>query len=159
MHCLTAYFPAIRRYEAAGWLRKMVGVVASRDLPNEPTEEEFLLGLRSGSIICNALNKVHPGAVSKVWNVWWKLVIQKDVKPPSKSIFVPCVLKFIFFLTFLCVGGRDSGWFSPFAGRGSFNSISIFWECQELPGFHWRIGASCIWGMWSRKGMLLVDAD
>ncbi|XP_031485736.1 kinesin-like protein KIN-14I isoform X2 [Nymphaea colorata] len=55
-----------RRYEAAGWLRKMVGVVASRDLPNEPTEEEFLLGLRSGSILCNALNKVHAGAVSKV---------------------------------------------------------------------------------------------
>ncbi|CAN6468561.1 unnamed protein product [Victoria cruziana] len=68
---------AIRRYEAAGWLRKMVGVVASRDLPNEPTEEEFLLGLRSGSIICNALNKVHPGAVSKV------------VETPVDSVHLP----------------------------------------------------------------------
>ncbi|OMO51575.1 kinesin-4-like protein [Corchorus capsularis] len=28
-----------RRYEAAGWLRKMVGVVAAKDLPAEPSEE------------------------------------------------------------------------------------------------------------------------
>ncbi|KAG8663553.1 kinesin-like protein KIN-14I isoform X2 [Manihot esculenta] len=57
---------ASRRYEAAGWLRKMVGVVAARDLPAEPSEEEFRLGLRSGIILCNALNKVQPGAVPKV---------------------------------------------------------------------------------------------
>ncbi|KAJ6955945.1 kinesin-like protein KIN-14I [Populus alba x Populus x berolinensis] len=57
---------ASRRYEAAGWLRKMVGVVAGKDLPAEPSEEEFRLGLRSGIILCNALNKVQPGAVPKV---------------------------------------------------------------------------------------------
>ncbi|XVF72683.1 hypothetical protein PTKIN_Ptkin12aG0139700 [Pterospermum kingtungense] len=57
---------ASRRYEAAGWLRKMVGVVAAKDLPAEPSEEEFRLGLRSGIILCNVLNKVHPGAVPKV---------------------------------------------------------------------------------------------
>ncbi|XP_004495930.1 kinesin-like protein KIN-14I [Cicer arietinum] len=57
---------AFRRYEAAGWLRKMVGVVAAKDLPAEPSEEEFRLGLRSGIILCNVLNKVQPGAVSKV---------------------------------------------------------------------------------------------
>ncbi|AES61721.2 kinesin-like protein KIN-14I [Medicago truncatula] len=57
---------ALRRYEAAGWLRKMVGVVAAKDLPAEPSEEEFRLGLRSGIILCNVLNKVHPGSVSKV---------------------------------------------------------------------------------------------
>lgn len=44
----------------------MVGVVAARDLPAEPSEEEFRLGLRSGIILCNALNKVQPGAVPKV---------------------------------------------------------------------------------------------
>ncbi|KAA3458891.1 kinesin-4 isoform X2 [Gossypium australe] len=57
---------ASRRYEAAGWLRKMVGVVAARDLPAEPSEEEFRLGLRSGIILCNILNRVQPGAVPKV---------------------------------------------------------------------------------------------
>ncbi|KAJ8444003.1 hypothetical protein Cgig2_020849 [Carnegiea gigantea] len=57
---------ALRRYEAASWLRKMVGVVAAKDLPAEPSEEEFRLGLRSGMILCNVLNKVQPGAVQKV---------------------------------------------------------------------------------------------
>ncbi|CAA0843301.1 P-loop nucleoside triphosphate hydrolases superfamily protein with CH (Calponin Homology) domain [Striga hermonthica] len=57
---------AIRRYEAAAWLRKLIGVVAAKDLPAEPSEEEFRLGLRSGIILCNALNKIQPGAVQKV---------------------------------------------------------------------------------------------
>ncbi|OVA07458.1 Calponin homology domain [Macleaya cordata] len=57
---------ALRRYEAAGWLRKMVGVVGAKDLPAEPSEEEFRLGLRSGLILCNVLNKIQPGAVPKV---------------------------------------------------------------------------------------------
>ncbi|KAF8401402.1 hypothetical protein HHK36_012341 [Tetracentron sinense] len=56
----------LRRYEAAGWLRKMVGVVGAKDLPAEPSEEEFRIGLRSGLILCNVLNKVQPGAVPKV---------------------------------------------------------------------------------------------
>lgn len=59
-------FVALRRYEAAGWLRKKVGVVGGKDLPAEPSEEEFRLGLRSGIILCNVLNKVQPGAVPKV---------------------------------------------------------------------------------------------
>ncbi|XP_050364601.1 kinesin-like protein KIN-14I [Argentina anserina] len=57
---------ASRRNEAAGWLRKMIGVVAAKDLPAEPTEEEFRLGLRSGIILCNAINKVQTGVVPKV---------------------------------------------------------------------------------------------
>ncbi|TYH58452.1 hypothetical protein ES332_D08G154300v1 [Gossypium tomentosum] len=61
-----AELTASRRYEAARWLRKMVGVVAAKDLPAEPSEEEFRLGLRSGIILCNVLNKVQPGAVPKV---------------------------------------------------------------------------------------------
>lgn len=58
---------ALRRYEAAEWLRKMVGVVGGKDLPAEPSEEEFRLGLRSGIILCNVLNKVQPGAIPKVF--------------------------------------------------------------------------------------------
>lgn len=57
---------ALRRYEAAGWLRKTVGVVGGKDLPAEPSEEDFRIGLRSGIILCNVLNKIQPGAVPKV---------------------------------------------------------------------------------------------
>ncbi|KAL0375797.1 UNVERIFIED_CONTAM: Kinesin-like protein KIN-14I [Sesamum calycinum] len=68
---------SFRRYEAAGWLRKMVGVVAGKDLPAEPSEEHFRVGLRSGTIFCNVLNKVHPGAVAKV------------VEAPSDTVIIP----------------------------------------------------------------------
>ncbi|XP_044499804.1 kinesin-like protein KIN-14G [Mangifera indica] len=57
---------SLRRYEAAGWLRKTVGVVGCKDLPAQPSEEEFRLGLRSGIILCTALNNIQPGAISKV---------------------------------------------------------------------------------------------
>ncbi|PQQ14369.1 hypothetical protein Pyn_38985 [Prunus yedoensis var. nudiflora] len=68
---------ASRRNEAAGWLRKMIGVVVAKDLPAEPSEEEFRLGLRSGIILCNAINKVQPGAVPKV------------VESPCDSALIP----------------------------------------------------------------------
>ncbi|KAK6915642.1 Calponin homology domain [Dillenia turbinata] len=69
---------SLRRYEAAGWLRKTVGVAGgNKDLPAEPSEEEFRLGLRSGIILCNALNKVQPGAVPKV------------VEGPCDSVIIP----------------------------------------------------------------------
>ncbi|KAL9659950.1 hypothetical protein QQ045_024760 [Rhodiola kirilowii] len=57
---------ALRRYEAASWLRKMAGVVTARDLPEEPSVEEFRYGLRSGHILCNVLNQIQPGVVPKV---------------------------------------------------------------------------------------------
>ncbi|KAK3119338.1 hypothetical protein QOZ80_9BG0718300 [Eleusine coracana subsp. coracana] len=60
---------AIRRYEAANWLRRIVGVVSARDLAEEPSEDEFRIGLRNGIILCNALNKVQPGSVPKVVEV------------------------------------------------------------------------------------------
>ncbi|KAI6694661.1 hypothetical protein NL676_022371 [Syzygium grande] len=68
---------ASRRNDAAGWLRKMVGVVAAKDLPAEPSEEEFRLGLRSGIILCNVLNKIQSGAVPKV------------VESPSDAALIP----------------------------------------------------------------------
>ncbi|XP_019451535.1 PREDICTED: kinesin-like protein KIN-14G [Lupinus angustifolius] len=54
---------SLRRNEASGWLGKMVG---GKELPAEPSEEDFRIALRSGIILCNALNKVQPGAVPKV---------------------------------------------------------------------------------------------
>lgn len=68
---------SLRRYEAAGWLRKTVGVVGGKDLPAEPSEEDFRIGLRSGIILCNALNKIQPGAVLKV------------VEGPCDSVIIP----------------------------------------------------------------------
>lgn len=57
---------ALRRYEAAEWVRKMVGVVLGKDLPAEPSEEDFRIGLRSGIILCTLLNKIQPASVPKV---------------------------------------------------------------------------------------------
>lgn len=57
---------ASRRCEASEWLREMVGAMAAKDLPVKPSEDEFRLGLRSGIVLCNALNKVQPGVVLKV---------------------------------------------------------------------------------------------
>ncbi|KAL5853916.1 hypothetical protein ACOSQ3_009034 [Xanthoceras sorbifolium] len=68
---------ALRRYRAAQWLRKKVGVVGGKDLPAQPSEEEFRLGLRSGIILCNVLNKLQPGAVPKV------------VEGPCDSVIIP----------------------------------------------------------------------
>ncbi|MED6148107.1 hypothetical protein PIB30_050119 [Stylosanthes scabra] len=44
----------------------MVGTVGGKDLPLEPSEEEFMALLRNGIILCTALNKIQPGAVPKV---------------------------------------------------------------------------------------------
>ncbi|CAM6051253.1 unnamed protein product [Sphagnum compactum] len=54
---------ANRRMLAAMWLQEIVGVTT---LPNEPSEEELRLCLRNGLVLCNAINKVQPGAVPKV---------------------------------------------------------------------------------------------
>jgi Calponin homology (CH) domain len=58
-------------------------VVGAKDLPEEPSEEEFRLGLRNGLILCNALNKVHPGAVPKV-----RLFNCSHIAPPNLIFFL-----------------------------------------------------------------------
>ncbi|GER55428.1 kinesin motor family protein, partial [Striga asiatica] len=68
---------SLRRYDAASWLRKTAGVVAAKDLPAEPSEDDFRLGLRSGIILCNVLNKIEPGAVTKV------------VETPPDTVIIP----------------------------------------------------------------------
>ncbi|KAJ3681342.1 hypothetical protein LUZ60_015831 [Juncus effusus] len=57
---------ASRRNEAADWLRRTVGAVGCRDLAEEPSEEEFRLGLRNGIILCNAFNKLRPNSIKVV---------------------------------------------------------------------------------------------
>ncbi|TKY62635.1 Kinesin-4 protein [Spatholobus suberectus] len=54
---------AWRRYEATQWLESQVGPLG---ISNQPTEREIISCLRNGLILCNAINKIHPGAVPKV---------------------------------------------------------------------------------------------
>ncbi|KAL1226259.1 Kinesin-like protein KIN-14I [Cardamine amara subsp. amara] len=86
---------ASRRYEAANWLRKMVGVVAAKDLPAEPTEEGLRLGLRSGIILCKVLNKVQPGAVSKVVESPCDAILVADGAPLSAFQYFENVRNFL----------------------------------------------------------------
>eukprot|EP00250_Pteridium_aquilinum_P013147 c21159_g1_i1 orf=147-3644(+) len=54
---------AERRYQAASWLQHMVGPLC---LSVEPSEEELRSCLQNGLVLCNLINKVHPGAVPKI---------------------------------------------------------------------------------------------
>nr|AMS24247.1 kinesin 14-IIa protein [Marsilea vestita] len=54
---------ARRRFQAAAWMQNMVGPL---DLSLEPTEEEFRMCLMNGVVLCNLINKVHPGAVPQI---------------------------------------------------------------------------------------------
>lgn len=60
---LWGYFVAWRRFEAAEWLENLVGPLG---VSSEPSEREFISCLRNGLILCNAINKINPGTVTKV---------------------------------------------------------------------------------------------
>ncbi|KAL4607875.1 hypothetical protein ACB092_09G207000 [Castanea dentata] len=54
---------AWRRYQAVSWLESLVGPL---DISKQPSEREFISCLRNGLVLCNAINKINPGAVPKV---------------------------------------------------------------------------------------------
>ncbi|KAK1397499.1 Calponin-homology (CH) domain-containing protein [Heracleum sosnowskyi] len=54
---------ALRRYQATEWLQGLVGPLG---ISNQPSEKEFISCLRSGLVLCNAINKIQPGSVQKV---------------------------------------------------------------------------------------------
>lgn len=54
---------AWRRFQAAAWLETLVGPLGTS---KQPSERELLSCLRNGLILCNAINKIQPGAVTKV---------------------------------------------------------------------------------------------
>ncbi|KAL5745631.1 hypothetical protein ACOSP7_026777 [Xanthoceras sorbifolium] len=54
---------AWRRFEAAGWLESLIGPLG---ISRQMSEREFISCLRNGLILCNAINKINPGAVPKV---------------------------------------------------------------------------------------------
>ncbi|KAJ9181061.1 hypothetical protein P3X46_009232 [Hevea brasiliensis] len=54
---------AWRRLHAAAWLESLVGPLG---ISSHPSEKEFVSRLRNGLVLCNVINKVHPGAVPKI---------------------------------------------------------------------------------------------
>ncbi|KAJ0438211.1 putative minus-end-directed kinesin ATPase [Helianthus annuus] len=84
-----------KRNEATRWLRKSVGVVAAKDLPAEPSEHNFRMGLRSGLILCCALNKTEPGAVPKLVGIPADSVTIPDGPPLSSSPYYENITNFL----------------------------------------------------------------
>ncbi|KAK8315147.1 hypothetical protein V6Z12_D01G220600 [Gossypium hirsutum] len=54
---------ALRRYVAVCLVRNLSW---STGISSQPSEKEFISCLRNGLILCNVINKIHPGAVPKV---------------------------------------------------------------------------------------------
>ncbi|KAL5546337.1 hypothetical protein UlMin_006024 [Ulmus minor] len=54
---------AWRRFEAVRWLENIAGPLG---ISSQPSESEFISCLRNGLVLCNAINKIQPGAVPKV---------------------------------------------------------------------------------------------
>ncbi|KMT15047.1 hypothetical protein BVRB_3g061690 isoform B [Beta vulgaris subsp. vulgaris] len=53
----------LRRHQAVHWLECFVGPLG---IHSEPSEKEFISCLRNGIILCNVINKIQPGCISKV---------------------------------------------------------------------------------------------
>jgi hypothetical protein len=70
IHFHTLIFAAWRRYQAVSWLESLVGPIG---ISNQPSERAFISCLRNGLILCNAINKINPGTVLKVWHFFIKL--------------------------------------------------------------------------------------
>ncbi|RYR02144.1 hypothetical protein Ahy_B06g080973 [Arachis hypogaea] len=86
---------SVRRNEATEWMRKTLGVVAGRDLPAEPSEEDFRVALRTGIILCNVLNKVVPGSIPKIIQAPKDSVLVTDGGAPIVFQYVENVKSFI----------------------------------------------------------------
>ncbi|KAJ0100452.1 hypothetical protein Patl1_20469 [Pistacia atlantica] len=54
---------AWRRFQAVAWLESLVGPLG---ISRQPSEREFVSCLRNGLILCNAINRINPGAIVKV---------------------------------------------------------------------------------------------
>lgn len=82
------FMQAWRRFQAASWLDNMVGPL---NLPKEPSEHEFLSCLRNGLVLCNTINRVVPGSVTKVG-------VQFYARFSSFLIIFYCLFHLCFFL-------------------------------------------------------------
>ncbi|GJR49519.1 retrovirus-related pol polyprotein from transposon TNT 1-94 [Tanacetum coccineum] len=91
----SGFVQAIKRYEATRWLRKSVGVVAAKDLPAEPSEQNFRQVLRSGKILCKVLNKIERGVTPIVEEAPCDSVIIPDGAPLSSCPYFENIINFL----------------------------------------------------------------
>ncbi|GMI64778.1 hypothetical protein like AT3G10310 [Hibiscus trionum] len=77
---------ALRRYVAVAWLENLVGPLG---ISSQPSEKELVSCLRNGLILCNVINKIHPGAVAKVVesNSHAQSLNQEFQPPPAYQYF------------------------------------------------------------------------
>ncbi|XVF56174.1 hypothetical protein PTKIN_Ptkin06aG0096400 [Pterospermum kingtungense] len=77
---------ALRRYVAVAWLETLVSPLG---ISSQPSEKEFISCLRNGLILCNVINKIHPGAVSKVVesNSHGQALTREFQPPPAYQYF------------------------------------------------------------------------
>lgn len=63
---------ALRRYQATEWLDSLVGPLG---ITKQPSEKEFISCLRTGLVLCNAINKTQPGSVQKVATIIFQSIL------------------------------------------------------------------------------------
>ncbi|KAH9648630.1 kinesin-like protein KIN-14L [Citrus sinensis] len=84
---------AWRRFEAAEWLENLVGPLG---VSSEPSEREFISCLRNGLILCNAINKINPGTVTKVVeNSSYIQSFSRESQPPPAYQYFENVRNFL----------------------------------------------------------------
>ncbi|XP_010527345.1 PREDICTED: kinesin-like protein KIN-14G isoform X2 [Tarenaya hassleriana] len=84
---------AMRRFQAVEWLHSTVGPLG---ISSQPSEKEFISCLRNGLILCNAINKIHPGAVSKVVENYSHMPsFSREYQPPAAYQYFENVRNFL----------------------------------------------------------------
>ncbi|CAH2054229.1 unnamed protein product [Thlaspi arvense] len=97
---------AARRFQAVEWLQSVVGQLG---IPSQPSEKEFISCLRNGMILCNAINKIHPGAVSKVVENYSHLQsFNREYQPPQAYQYFENVRNFLVALEQLRLPGFEA---------------------------------------------------
>ncbi|KAJ4706370.1 Kinesin-like protein [Melia azedarach] len=84
---------ASRRLQAARWLESLVGPLG---ISSQPSERDFISCLRNGLILCNAINKINPGAVPKVVdNSFCTQSFSREPQPPPAYQYFENVRNFL----------------------------------------------------------------
>ncbi|KAL4313281.1 hypothetical protein GQ457_01G013160 [Hibiscus cannabinus] len=84
---------ALRRYVAVAWLETLVGPLG---ISGQPSEKEFISCLRNGLILCNVINKIHPGAVAKVVEInSHAQSLNREFQPPRAYQYFENVRNFL----------------------------------------------------------------
>lgn len=65
--------------------------MGASELPETPSEEEFKLFLKNGIVLCNMLNKIHPGAISQVIYHVTSLFFEEFSFMSLEDLIIPCI--------------------------------------------------------------------